>query len=332
MNFGYRETCLDHDPGERHPEQPARLERIRRALTDCHEVSYAEPAPARPAELRAVHDATYVDAVESFAADGGGRWEADTVASEGTWAAARASAGIARWVALQALDGADGAETPFGLGRPPGHHAVADDAMGFCFFNNAAIGAEAALKDGAERVAIVDWDVHHGNGTQELFYDRGEVLYASVHEAGLYPNTGHVGETGADDGAGTTVNVPLPGRADEPAVRAAIEEVIGPAVEAFDPDVVLVSAGFDAHADDPISKLGVSTEGYARLAAELRTVAAQAGAGLGFVLEGGYRLEPLAASVRAVHEVFGGYEPVPADDRPSPAAQRVLERVKAARE
>ena len=327
MNFGYRETCLEHEPGPRHPERPGRLRRIRRALADRHQVSYATPASSTREELLVVHDAEYVDAVESFAAAGGGSWEADTVASDATWTAALASAGLARWAALSALDGAAGAATPFALGRPPGHHALADDAMGFCFFNNTAVAAEHARAAGAGRVAIIDWDVHHGNGTQELFYNRDDVFYASVHEAGLYPDTGGIDETGTGPGAGTTVNVPLPPGAGGPAVVTALEELIGPAVVAFDPDVVLVSAGFDAHRDDPISRLQISTEDYARLAAAVDTLAADAGAGLGFVLEGGYDLDALAASVRTVQEVFAGYEPSPIDAAPSAAARRVLDRV-----
>ena len=327
MNFGYREACLEHDPGAGHPERPGRLRRIRRALADCHAVGYAAPELADHRELLAVHDSGYVDAVESLADAGGGRWDADTIASEGTWSAARASAGIARWVAFQALAGADGTETPFGLSRPPGHHALSDDAMGFCFFNNAAIAAETGLRAGADRVAIVDWDVHHGNGTQELFYDRGDVFYASVHEADLYPSTGRSEETGVGPGAGTTLNVPLPGAAGDPGYRAVLAEAIGPAVVAFDPDVIVVSAGFDAHEKDPISAVGVSTEGYAGLAAAIRGVAADADAGLGFVLEGGYDLAALGDSVRIVNEVFGGYEPVAPTAEPARPVRRVLERV-----
>jgi Deacetylases, including yeast histone deacetylase and acetoin utilization protein len=327
MNFGYQEVCLEHEPGPRHPERPGRLRRIRRTLADRHQVSYTTPASGTREELLAVHDAEYVDAVESFVANGGGSWGADTVASDATWTAALASAGLARWAASTALDGATGAATPFALGRPPGHHALADDAMGFCFFNNTAVATEHARRAGASRVAVIDWDVHHGNGTQKLFYDRDDVFYASVHEANLYPNTGEVDETGVGSGAGTTLNIPLPPTAGGPAVVTALKELIGPAVVAFDPDAVLVSAGFDGHRDDPISQLQVSTEDYARLAAAVETLAADAGAGLGFILEGGYKLDALAASVRTVQEVFAGYEPSPTDATPSAAARRVLHRV-----
>jgi acetoin utilization deacetylase AcuC-like enzyme len=317
MQFGYSERCLEHDTGERHPENPDRLRAIRRGLAKRHGVEYAEPDPATREEVVAVHDATYVDELEAFVADGGGSWDPDTVVSEGTWDAALTSAGLAQWAARSALDGADGRNTPFALGRPPGHHAVPDDAMGFCFFNNAAVAAQTALDKGeADRVAIFDWDVHHGNGTQDVFYERGDVLYASIHEDGLYPDTGEVEETGRDEGENTTVNLPLAAGAGNADYCHAIDAVVAPALERFDPDLVIVSAGFDAHRHDPISRMRVSSEGYALMTDQIRSVTDDVGAATAYVLEGGYGLDTLAEGVSMVHETFDGRTPVSDDEDP----------------
>ena len=329
MNIGYREVCLDHETGPRHPESPDRLRAIRRALSDAHGVRYVAPDLATREDVLGVHDGEYVDEFESFCESGGGNWDADTVAVEETWDAARASAGLATWTAVSALEGNDGRDTPFSIGRPPGHHAVEDNAMGFCFFNNAAVAAQSVIDRGdAERVAIFDWDVHHGNGTQDIFYDREDVFYASIHEEGLFPGTGHVEETGTGSGEGTTLNVPFPPGTTHHGFRAALDEVIGPAIVAFDPDLFLISAGFDAHEHDPISRMRVSTEGFGALTASVRDIADDADAGLGFVLEGGYGLDTLSDSIRMVHEVFDGYRPVTSDDDPRDGAQDVLERVR----
>ncbi len=332
MRFGFREVCLEHATGPRHPESPDRIRAIRETLAECHGVEYDPGSPAEPAAIRAVHDDAYVDEVETFCADGGGNWDADTVATEATWAAALASAGLAVWAAENALAGADGRHAPFSLGRPPGHHAVANDAGGFCFFNNVAVAAQAVIDAGrADRVAIFDWDVHHGNGTQDIFYDRGDVFYASIHEDGLYPGTGDVDETGTGPGTGTTLNVSFPPGTGDAGYLAAVEEAIGPVVRGFDPDLLLISAGFDAHEHDPISRMRVSTEGFGRLAQAVRALATETDAGLGFVLEGGYGLDTLSASIRTVHEVFEGYEPVDGDDDVGEGARRVLDAVAARR-
>jgi acetoin utilization deacetylase AcuC-like enzyme len=329
MNFGYRETCLEHETGPRHPESPDRLRAIRRGLTDARSVRYVDAESASREQVTAIHDEGYVDDVESFCADGGGNWDGDTVAVSNTWEAALASAGLAEWTARSALAGADGRDTPFSIGRPPGHHAVADDAMGFCFFNNAAVATQSAIDSGdAKRVAIIDWDVHHGNGTQDLFYNRSDVFYASIHEDDLYPETGQVAETGTGPGEGTTLNVPFPPGTTHKGFLTALDDPIRPALLAFDPELLLISAGFDAHEHDPISRMRVSTEGYGRLAAGVRDLALDADAALGFILEGGYGLETLSDSIRMVHEVFDGYQPVSDDAGISDDAEAILETVR----
>jgi acetoin utilization deacetylase AcuC-like enzyme len=281
-------------------------------------------------EVELVHDPAYLDKVQQFCADGGGKWDPDTLATEGTWKAALASAGLARWAAKDALEGPGGHETPFSIGRPPGHHAITDDAMGFCFINNAAVAARAVITSGlAETAAIIDWDVHHGNGIQDIFYSDDDIYYASIHEAGLYPGTGEIEETGDGDAAGTTLNLPLPAGAGDPEYRVAFEEVIVPLLEDYGPDLLLISAGFDAHRHDPISRMRVSTEGYGYLTTIVRSLADNTDAGLGFVLEGGYSLDMLAEGVEMVHEVFAGREPITPGTDVSDRSREVIDTARA---
>ena len=317
MRFGHSEACLAHDTGDRHPETADRIRAIRRALAKRHGVSYVEADPVTESTVAAVHTPDYVEEIRSFCADGGGNWDPDTVASTDTWDAARASAGLAECAAREAATGADGRDTPFAVGRPPGHHAVADDAMGFCFVNNAAVAVQSVLDDPAidvDRAVIFDWDVHHGNGTQDIFYDDDDVFYASIHEEGLYPGTGAAEETGAGAGEGTTLNVPLLAGAGDPEFLLVVEALVRPAIERFDPDLFVVSAGFDAHRHDPISRMRVSTEGYALLTDRVRSLVTDVGAGLAFVLEGGYGLDTLSEGVAMVHETFDGRPPIEPDD------------------
>ena len=328
MQFGYSERCLEHDPGPRHPETPDRLRAIKQGLARHHGVAYREASPATEAAVTAVHSAGYIDEFRSFCATGGGPWDQDTVAVEETWDAALQSAGLAQWAAERALAGEQGRETPFSLGRPPGHHAVEDDAMGFCFINNSAVAAQAVIDSGdADRVAIFDWDVHHGNGIQDIFDDRPDVFYGSIHEDGLYPGTGAIVERGVGDGEGTTVNAPLSAGAGDAEYLHLVDRVVGPLLRRYDPDLLLISAGFDAHRHDPISRMRLSTEGYALMTDRLRSIAAEIDAPIAFVLEGGYGLETLADGVAIVHETFDGREPIPCEEEPDEDAQVVANRL-----
>ncbi len=297
---------LAHDPGPEHPETPSRLESVLRAL-DPLPAGAILRQPSREAtveELGRVHAAAYVDHVLGLRGRAGAL-DHETPVSEGSVDAARLAAGAC--VELVEAIGEGRAQNGFALVRPPGHHATRDRGMGYCVFNNVAVAAAHALARGtARRVLVVDWDVHHGNGTQDIFYERDDVLFFSVHEDRLFPEgSGLAEERGAGPGAGYTLNVPLsPGAGDED-LRRAFAEVLVPAAERFGPDLVLVSAGFDAHGADAMSGQRVTTEGFAALCAVVCDLAERsAGGRVGLVLEGGYDLASLGESVRACVEVL----------------------------
>ncbi len=299
----------DHGTPPWHPERRARLDA---ALAGIHEAGLDEATEWRVPELAAiddlalVHDLGYIEAVAAFCGAGGGQLDPDTAASEGSFATARRSAGAV----LQAIDAlrAGACDVAFAGGRPPGHHAVPDRAMGFCLFNNAAVGA-AKLAATGERVAIVDWDVHHGNGTQDIFYDDPNVLYVSTHESPLYPGTGRLREVGDGPGHGANVNLPFPAGTAGDTYRAAFDEVVVPVVERFAPDWLIVSAGFDAHRDDPLAGLALTAADYADLARRLQPLVGKHR--LLVVLEGGYDLQALTRSVGSTLSalVGGAYRP-----------------------
>jgi acetoin utilization deacetylase AcuC-like enzyme len=306
------EAYLDHNPGRSHPERPARLEAV---LAGIHAAAAgdalvcAAPRPATREELERVHRPAYLDAIEKFSAAGGGRIDPDTAASSGTWAAAVLAAG-AGLDAVERLDRGE-ADAAFIAVRPPGHHATPGRAMGFCFINNVAVTA-AALAARGERVLIVDWDAHHGNGTQEVFYEDPRVAYVSMHEYPLYPGTGWVDETGAGAGAGFCINFPFPAGTTGDVYLSAFDEVVVPFAEAFRPTWVMISAGFDAHRSDPLTGLGLSAGDFADLAERVMALV-PVGRCLA-VLEGGYDLDALAASAGACVASLAGssFRPEPA--------------------
>jgi acetoin utilization deacetylase AcuC-like enzyme len=297
--FFSHEASLRHDTGG-HPECPERIAVIERTLerSGWHGFERRDAPAAERALLERCHDAGYVAALERFCAAGGGHLDVDTVASEGSWDAALRAAGGAVAV-VDALLGGEAAYA-FAAGRPPGHHATHARAMGFCLFNNVALAAIHALTVHAlERVLILDWDVHHGNGTNDLFHETDAVLYASIHQSPLYPGTGAAEDQGAGAGEGFTLNLPVAaGSGDDVFIELVVERV-RPRALGYRPQLILISAGYDAHADDPLAACTVTTGGYRELTAAVRELAGELGVGLGFVLEGGYSLTALPASVAA---------------------------------
>lgn len=287
----------EHDTGEGHPERPARLRAVREALTSAGHLRRCRaypPIPATDAEITAVHDAAYLRHVEAAVARGARLLDSgDTAVCARSAEIARLAAGsvlsLARAVAAREV------KRGFAAVRPPGHHAERGLAMGFCLFNNVAIAARALRDAGLARVLVVDWDVHHGNGTQHLFEEDPTVFYFSVHQFPLYPGTGAAGERGRGLGLGATLNRPLPPGSGDDAFLGALRDMAD-AAGSFRPEMVLVSCGFDAHSRDPLGGLTVSTEAFAEATRILVALAEDvAGGRLVSVLEGGYDLQALSA-------------------------------------
>ncbi len=309
-------SSLEHDTGA-HPERGERIRAIEAALDSRDWLGYeVREAPPVPEErLRAVHTDRHVERVREHSR-AGRPFDLDTPVSPGSWNAALHAAGGACALAEELLAGR--APTGFCALRPPGHHAVPNGAMGFCLFCNVAVAARHALDSlGADRVLIVDWDVHHGNGTEAIFTSSPEVLFASIHQWPFYPGTGALSDAGSGDGEGYTINLPVPAGSGGDDWLALLEHVIAPAARAFDPDLVLVSAGFDAHRDDPLADCVLTTESFGHVARAVRALADSMEAPVGAVLEGGYEVNALAASVaEAMEGLAGGGEPPRAERGP----------------
>lgn len=312
----YDDAFLDHMDAGYHPERPERLAAFRAALEEAGIWQEATIIPAREAtreELVAVHTPAYVDSTLKRIEGRWGHLDPDTFFSPGSKLAALGAAGggvdLARMVCSRQVDAG------LALVRPPGHHAEASRAMGFCIFNNIAVAASALLADGVERILIFDPDVHHGNGTQHTFEGRRDVLYVSFHQWPHYPGSGLSDETGEGEGAGFTANVPFPGGATDADYAEALERVLAPIARAYEPQVVLVSIGFDAHLMDPLAGMDMTGVGYGYVAKVLRDLAAElCGGRLVLFLEGGYEVGPASeALVRMIEVIERG------KDAPRPA-------------
>ena len=315
-------SSMNHVPPHEHPERPERvIAAIEGAVESGFDTVHVEARAATRDELLSVHDALFLDQLQEFCAGGGGSIDPDTYAVRRSWDAARFAAG-AGLTAIEAIDQGK-ADVGFAVVRPPGHHAEIDRTMGFCLINNIAVSAAALVRRG-ERVAIVDWDVHHGNGTQEMFLGSPDVLYVSLHHSPFYPGTGRVQEVGRGLGVGATVNIPLPGGSGGATYRGAFSRIVLPILDQFDPDWLLVSAGYDGHIADPLGGMALVADDYGAMAAALGEVTR--GKNTVFYLEGGYDLRAIHDSVKATLDGYAsGLPSLDPPDGGDPATDSAVE-------
>lgn len=304
----YDPVYLEHRNPPGHPECSDRLTvtyKLLQSNSIFSRLKLISPYEAPPDLISAVHDDQYVDYVQEVAGDSGGYIDGDTYISSDSYRVARFAAGAI----VAAIDNVMSEETNsiFCLVRPPGHHAEAKFGMGFCIFNNLAVGAQYALdKYGISRILIIDWDAHHGNGIQDIFYDSPQVLYISLHQHPLYPGTGSLTEIGRAGGEGYTINIPLPPGSGNDIYLEAFNKIIVPVARKFNPELIMIAAGYDGHFADPLTMLNLSTSGYARMTEEILSLMDPSKRRIIYSLEGGYNLEALSHSVLATISTLAG--------------------------
>jgi acetoin utilization deacetylase AcuC-like enzyme len=337
--YVYHPLYLQHEQWG-HPESPERLKRTMATLDASPlkaRLMRLEPQPISVERLERVHTPSYIAHIHDQAVSGGNAWRGGEtfVCPESYDAAVLAAGGLVTLV--EAIVRGE-VNNGFALVRPPGHHASSDQGEGFCLFNNAAVAARVARDElGLARVLIVDWDLHHGQGTQYSFYDDPTVMYFSTHQWGIYPGTGHWSETGAGEGEGATVNVPLPPGIGDMGYARIFDEILVPLARRFNPDLILVSAGYDTHWSDPLGSMTVTVAGYGMMAHKLVALASElpnARGRIAFTLEGGYNLDAIAYGVMATFSAMLGdvsfIDPLgPPNRRETPLDQKYFDQLRA---
>ncbi|MCL7415032.1 MAG: histone deacetylase [ANME-2 cluster archaeon] len=327
VGYVYHEGYLEHDTGM-HPENAGRLIAIMKGLeeTDLIDVlNPIEPNPASPDQIQSIHTSDHIRTVREFSSSGMAL-DGDTPTSNRSYETALLAAGGV----ISAVDAVlEGMDSVFSLVRPPGHHAEPDRSMGFCLFNNVAIAARYAQQKGLGKVLIVDWDVHHGNGTQKAFYEDSSVLCFSLHQYPHYPGTGSLDEIGTGGGRGYTINVPLSGGANDADYLFVFREILRPAARRFGPDIILVSAGQDGHRNDPLAGMNLTSEGFGQMTGMVRSLAEElCGGKLVLALEGGYDYDALSESVIMIFRgLMGEIDAVAEIGEVSGSTRQVVEKV-----
>ncbi|MDO8885648.1 histone deacetylase [Candidatus Oleimmundimicrobium sp.] len=305
----YDPIYLKHFAGFGHPERPERLTVTLSILEEKNILSKLikiKPQKASPKEITSVHSSLYLKEVEDLASRGGGNLDSDTVISSDSYETALFAAGAVITAVDKVLDGA--VDNAFCLVRPPGHHATSRKGMGFCIFNNLAVGTKYAQKRGLSRILILDWDAHHGNGIQEIFYEDSSVLYISLHQYPFFPGSGYYDQVGAGGGKGFTVNLPLSAGTGDVLCMKIFDEVVNPIAYQFKPELIMVAGGYDGHFADPLTSLKLTVPGYSKLTKKALNLADDiCGGKLVVSLEGGYELKALSHSIAATLNEMGNF-------------------------